>query len=90
MNLKEVEEDLPILLTYYDQVVKILEAKPVRTRRIVPRKEALDLFLKTKSFRETAKHFDVSPSAINDIVYRAYRAARKLAGVKPLGAFDDH
>jgi hypothetical protein len=40
MDRHEVEEDLPVLLFYYDEVVKILETKGIHTRRIVPRREA--------------------------------------------------
>src|SRR5690349_11190414 len=63
MHEREIEDDLPILLFYYGDVVKALEQNAIRTRRIVPRKEALDMFLRTRNFREVAEHFDVSQSA---------------------------
>lgn len=81
MRLQDVEDDLPILLFYYDEVVQRLENPLTKSKRKIPRKAALDRFLETRSFKQTAREFGVSPATINEIVYRAFRLAREFAGV---------
>jgi len=83
MKLSDVQDDLPILMLYYDEVVQILETPITENPRKYSRKEALAMFLETRSLRRTAAHFGVSPSAINQIVHKAFRTARGLAGVTP-------
>jgi DNA-directed RNA polymerase specialized sigma24 family protein len=83
MKLSDVENDLPMLLFYYEQVVEILETPTTRTLRKVSRKEVLAMFLENRSFQQTAAHFGVSRSAINYIVYTAFRTARRLVNLTP-------
>jgi hypothetical protein len=85
MTLKDVEQDLPILMCYYDEVVTKLEHLTTKAVRRVSRKAALEMFVKTRNFKATAKHLGVSPRTINHIVYLAFRTARRLAGLKLIG-----
>jgi hypothetical protein len=50
----------------------------------VPRKEALDHFLQTRSLVKTARHYGVSPATINNILLSAFRIARRLTGLRPV------
>lgn len=81
MKLSDVDDDLPILMRYYNEVVRIVETPTTKTPRKLSRKEALAMFLETRSFQKTAAHFGVSSTAINYIVHTAFRTARRLAGV---------
>lgn len=83
MRLDDVEEDLPILMFNYERVVRVLERRAAKANAKVPRREALELFLQTRSFVKTARHFGVSPATINNIVVSAFRVARRMAGLRP-------
>ena len=69
------DEDLPILLFYYTEVLASLEDRRTTTSRKVSRTAVLEAFLKTKHFQKTADRFGVSRATINDIIYRAFRTA---------------
>lgn len=84
MRLDEVDQDLPILLFFYDEVIEKLENSTRRQKQRFSRRAALEMFLATRSFPKTALAFNVTPTAINQIVHRAFRHARKLAGLKPI------
>jgi hypothetical protein len=74
VRLEDVDDDLPILMFYYAEVLAVLEAQVTTRSRKVPRTEALEMFLKTRSFKATADHFGVTPATINGIVYTAFRS----------------
>jgi NRPS condensation-like uncharacterized protein len=84
MRLDDVEQDLPILMFNYERVVRMLERRAAKANAKVPRREALELFLETRSFAKTARYFRVSPATINNIVFSAFRLARKMAGLTPV------
>jgi glutamate formiminotransferase len=90
MRLKEVEEDLPILLFYYEKVLRRLERQSTRQVRKVSRTAVLEKFLETHSFVKTGRHFDVSPATINGIVRTALLIARDLARLQPSWNAGDH
>jgi hypothetical protein len=81
MNLQDVEDDLPILLFFYEDVLTILEDQKTAAPRKVSRTAVVESFLMTKNFKTTANQFGVSRATINGIIYTAFRTARRLAGL---------
>lgn len=92
MNLQDVEDDLPILLFYYREVLAVLEDQKTTAVRKVSRTAVIETFLENRDFKKTADQFGVSRGTVNGIIYTAFRTARQLAGLSgaPKHAYDDH
>jgi hypothetical protein len=80
MLREEVEHGLPALIAHLDTVVAHLEGGP---NQRVSRRLVLDAFLETRSFRVTAERSGITVTGVQNIVARAIRYARGLAGLPP-------
>jgi DNA-directed RNA polymerase specialized sigma subunit len=83
MDREEIEDDLPILEFYYDQVIAKLETPTTKAVRKVSRKAIIDLYMKNRDFKATASKLGVSVSTVYQILSRACYAARRVAGLGP-------
>lgn len=81
MKLQDIEDDLPMLMKHYERVLKIIERMPNAKFQKAPRREVLEMFLRTRSFKATADHFGVSRATVNNVVFNAFRTARNLEGL---------
>ncbi len=80
MTVREAALWMPLLMKHYDPIVQMLETPKTRNARKFPRKEALDLFIETRSLTAVAVRFGVSVSAVDALVKRAFRLARAMEG----------
>jgi hypothetical protein len=80
MQREEVGHGLPALIAHLDAVVARLEGGP---NQRVSRWVVLDAFVETRSFRITAERCGITVTGVQNIVARAIRTARGLAGLPP-------
>jgi hypothetical protein len=78
MLREEVGHGLPALIAHLDAVVALLEGGP---NQRVSRRLVLEAFLETRCHAETARRCGITDSAVQNIVARAIRTARGLAGL---------
>jgi hypothetical protein len=79
MRLKDVDQDLPILLFYSDRVIR--NGRPLAPKQNLP--DAQSRFISADA--ELQRHgqgVGVTPTALDEIVYMAFRTAHKFAGLR--------
>jgi hypothetical protein len=81
MLREEVAHGLPALSAHLNAVVAHLERVSDHSNKKVSRRIVLDAFLQTRSYTETARRCGITDSAVQNIVGRAIRTARGIAGL---------
>jgi hypothetical protein len=83
MTRAMIDEDWPILEFYFPTVLDEIERPLIAKPRKVSRRAVLESFARTRSKAKTAHALGISPSLVNEVLLRAFRIAKRLAGITP-------